>query len=269
MVGLPLISIGCATGGTEVNARPVSGHDIRQVELVVFAASSLTDAFERVVEAFERENPGVQVLTNYGGSSQLAVQLVEGAQADVFASANERQMDVAIQGERIAGDPVQFARNRLTVIVPHDNPGQIVTLRDLANPGVLLVLAVPGVPIRTYADDLVDQLALDEGYGPRFRDGFYQNLVSEEKNVRTVVARVALGEADAGVVYSSDVTPQVAARVLEIPIPVSHGQTAVYPVGIVAGAPQPVLAQRFVDFLLSPKGQEILAASGFLTASGL
>lgn len=232
-------------------------------DLVIFAAASLTDALDAVGEAFTAANPGVQLRTNYAGSSQLAVQLLEGATADIFASANAAQMAVVQENGRITTDPVAFASNRLTIITPADNPAQIESLADLAEPGVLLLLAGPGVPVREYTDEIVARLADDAAYGVAFRDGFYANLVSEEDNVRQVAAKVALGEADAGIVYTSDVTPEIAAQVQQIAIPDAQNVVAAYPIAILADAPQPELAQRFIDFLLSDAGRAILERHGF------
>ena len=129
--------------------------------LTVFAASSLTDAFEDLATGFEAANPGVDVLFNFAGSSDLAAQLAEGAPADVFASANNRQMQAAKDAGRIAGAPVTFVKNRLVLVVPSDNPANITGLRDLADDGVLLVVAAPDVPVRDYTNTMLDRLAAD------------------------------------------------------------------------------------------------------------
>ncbi|HLU08163.1 MAG TPA: molybdate ABC transporter substrate-binding protein, partial [Oceanobacillus sp.] len=165
----------------------------RDQTLLVFAAASLTDAFEEIATAFEAENPGVDVLFNFAGSSALATQLVEGAPADVFASANTRQMRVAIEAGRIAEQPLVFARNWLVLITPADNPANIESLRDLANPGVKLVVAAPEVPVRVYTDVMLARLASVPTYGSAYRTAVLANIVSEEDNVRQVFLKVALG----------------------------------------------------------------------------
>ena len=233
--------------------------------LTVFAAASLTDAFEQIAQSFEAAHPGVDVVFNFGGSSTLATQLVEGAPADIFASANNTQMTVARDGERIGGPARTFARNRLVLIVPADNPANIQSLRDLANPGVQLVLAAPGVPVRDYTDSMLTRMATDPGYGETYSSAVLANLVSEEDNVRQVAAKVALGEADAGIVYISDVTPDIRDQVLTLPIPDSFNTLATYPIALTNDAANPDLAQAFVDAVLSADGQSVLEDWGFIS----
>jgi molybdate transport system substrate-binding protein len=236
-----------------------------QQTLTVFAASSLTDAFNEIAAAFEAEHPGVDVIFNFGGSSALATQLVEGAPGDVFASANNSQMNVAREGDRIGSTPRTFAKNHLVLIVPADNPANITTLRDLANPGILLLLAAPSVPVRDYTDTMLERLAADPNYGEAYRTAVMANLVSEEDNVRQVSAKVALGEADAGIVYLSDVTPDIADQLITIPIPDELNTIATYPIAITNDAADSELAQAFVDYVLSDAGQEILAGWNFVS----
>ena len=234
-----------------------------QEQLVVFAAASLTDAFEDIGSAFEAQNPGVDILFNFGGSSTLATQLVQGAPADIFASANHAQMTAAIEGGRITGEPFFFARNRLVLIVPADNPADIHTLRDLAGEGVKLVVAAPEVPVRVYTDTMLERMAADPSYGEAYRAAVLNRIVSEEPNVRQVVAKVALGEADAGIVYRSDVTPDLAADMIALPVPDAFNVAAAYPIAIVSDTAQPELARQFVNFVLSDAGQRILVEWGF------
>ena len=230
----------------------------RTPEITVFAASSLTDAFNELAQAFQAQNEGVQVVLNLAGSSQLATQLNEGIVADVFASANAAQMQAVINSGRIrAGTEVLFVSNRLTILVPADNPAGIHSLEDLAKQGVQLVLAVEGVPVREYTDQIVGAMPAD------FQTRFYANLVSEEDNVRQVSAKVALGEADAGIVYTSDVTPDIGEQVRQIVIPDAQNVVAAYPIAPLADAPHPDAAQSFIDFILSAEGQAILARWGF------
>lgn len=232
--------------------------------LVVFAAASLNDAFNEVGAAFEATHPGLEMAFNFAGSSILAAQLAQGARADVFASANDTQMQAAQEAGRIAGPVYRFACNRLVVAVPADNTVGVESLRDLGRPGVLLVLAAPDVPIRAYTDRMLEQLAADPAYGEAYRQAVLNNVVSEEPNVRQVMAKVALGEADASIVYQTDITPELVDRVRALPIPEAINPRAVYPIAVVADAPNPALAQAFIDFVRSAAGQDILARWGFV-----
>ena len=178
--------------------------------------------------------------------------------ADLFASANPIQMQNVIDDGRIAaGTEVLFVTNRLTIIIPNDNPAGIGSLEDLAQPDVQLVLAVEGVPVRQYTDEIIAAMPAD------FQERFYENLVSEEDNVRRVAAKVALGEADAGIVYSSDVTPDIARKVQQIAIPDAQNVVATYPIAPLNDAVHAETAQRFIDFVLSNEGQSILSSWGF------
>jgi molybdate transport system substrate-binding protein len=234
--------------------------------LTVFAAASLTDAFEEMGTAFEASNTGVEVLYNFASSSDLATQIVEGAPADVFASANNTQMTVARDAERIAGTPRTFARNRLVLIVPADNPANITSLRDLANPGVQLLVAAPDVPVRTYTDTMLERLAADAAYGEAYREAFIANIVSEEQNVRQVSAKIALSEGDAGIVYISDVTPEIGENIITIPIPDELNTIATYPIAATTESANPELAQAFIEFVLSDAGQDIMTRWNFGSA---
>lgn len=233
--------------------------------LTIFAAASLTDAFTEIGVAFQAEHPDTQIIFNFGGSSSLATQLVEGgAPADIFASANTKQMQIVIDGGRIAGEPLPFVRNRLVLIVPADNPANIESLRDLANETLKLVVAAPEVPVRDYTDAMLDKLAADPEYGEDYRAAVINNIVSEEENVRQVAAKVALGEADAGIVYRSDVTPDITDLVLMLPIPDELNTLAEYPIAITHDSANPELAQAFIDYIVSESGQTILTKWNFL-----
>ncbi|MBV9170185.1 MAG: molybdate ABC transporter substrate-binding protein, partial [Chloroflexi bacterium] len=168
-------------------------------EIVVFAASSLTDVFQDMATAFQQANPNAKLTFNFGASSQLATQLAQGAKADVFASADQTQMDNAKKADAIAGQDQVFARNRLVLITPKDNPAHINAVNDLANSGVKFVTAQPSVPIGQYAAQMLDKASSDPSFGSGFKDRVTANTVSQEDNVRQVVSKVQLGEADAAV----------------------------------------------------------------------
>ena len=195
---------------------------------------------------------------NFGSSSTVATQLIEGASADVFASADQAQLQRVADAGLIAFPPEPFASNRLTVILPADNPGEIASAQDLSKLGISLVLAAPGVPVREYTDQALANLGAAE-----WQAAVYRNLVSEEENVRIVVTKVALGEADAGIVYTSDVTPEVASQLIQLAIPNEDNVVAVYPIAVMDAAPNADLAEEFVAFVLSARGQAILQKWGF------
>ncbi len=232
-------------------------------QLIVFAASSLTDAFDEIGKAFTAQHPGVEVTFSYGGSSTLAAQINEGSPADVFASANDKQMGVVQTAGRIAGETTLFVTNRLVVITPSSNPAGVHTLADLARPGVKLLLAAPGVPVRDFAEAMFDKAVQDASFGSDFKQRVLANLVSEEQNVRQVTAKIALGEADAGVVYVTDVTSSVAGQLALVDVPPELNVIAQYPIAVVSETKQPELARAFVDFVLGAEGQGILAKWGF------
>lgn len=228
----------------------------RDRELVVSAAASLADAFPEIGRAFEAANPGVAVAFNFGPSDGLAGQIVEGAPVDVFVSASPAWMDAVAEGPGVIGR-ADVARNRLTVIVPAENPGQIERIEDLARDGVRLVLAAEGVPAGDYAREILAKAGIAEAA--------LANLVSNEDDVRGVVAKVLAGDADAGIVYATDATPDAAAGIRAIPIPDDLNVVATYTIAVVGGSEQVDLAKRFVDFVLD-EGRETLADHGFLPA---
>jgi molybdate transport system substrate-binding protein len=232
--------------------------------LSVYAAASLTDAFNEIADSLRKRDPGWHIDFNFAGSQVLVLQIMQGGAADVFASADEMWMRVAQDSGFIADTPRTFAHNRLVVIVPTSNPGRIGKLQDLARPGVKLVLAGDAVPAGRYARQAIFRLARVPGFAPDYAQKVLGNVVSNEENVRNVVTRVQLGEADAGVVYVSDVTPSVAGKVRRLPLPDSANVTASYPVALVRQAPNPAAARTFIDFVLSPVAQAILIRNGFL-----
>jgi molybdate transport system substrate-binding protein len=237
-----------------------------QGELTVFTAASLTDAFKEIAAQIERANPGTKLTFNFAGSPTLRTQLAQGARADVFASADEPNMYGAQRDGTISGEPQIFARNLLVVVVPADNPAGINTLQDLAKPKLKLVLTNKDVPVGNYARQALDKMSRDPAFGKDFSTRVLANLVSEETNVKQVASKVQLGEADAGIVYSTDVTPAIGSAVRVIPIPPEFNAVAKYPIAAVKGARNALGARAFIEYVLSPAGQAILARYGFLVA---
>jgi molybdate transport system substrate-binding protein len=231
--------------------------------VTVFAAASLTEAFTDLGKLYEQHHAGQKVAFNFAGSQVLATQIEQGAKADVFASADQRWISYAEERRLLSGPAAVFARNRLVVVIPKSNPGSIDRLQDLARPGLKLVLAGRQVPVGAYSREMLARLRGASGFPASFDQLVLSNLVSEEENVRAVAAKVQLREADAGIVYQTDVTanlrPQV--RVIEIPDP--YNVIAEYPLAPVAGG-SASLAADFIALVLSPEGQAILAARGFI-----
>lgn len=252
---LPLAASGCSSdepgSGTSAVDRGGDGDD----ELLVFAASSLAEAFEETGRRFEEANPTATVRFVLGPSDALATQINNGAPADVFASASETWMRAVHDRAPGVADEGTLAHNRLVIITPPDDPADVASLEDLGKPGVKLVLAAEHVPAGTYAREALVAAGVAEGAGA--------NVVSNEEDVKAVVQRVALGEADAGVVYRTDLTPEVRSRVRVIEVPPAAQVSAVLQVAVIADAAQPEAARRFVAFLLGP-GRAVLRSFGFL-----
>ena len=234
--------------------------------ITVFAAASLTDAFTEAKDAFIAENPNVSIEFNFAGSSALTTQLQEGAPADVFASAAQKNMDTALENGSVVDAGQVFAKNRLAVIVPKDNPANIQSPCDLMTSGVKLVVAEEGVPVGDYARQAFANLDVDAACGAGYSNAVLGNIVSNEANVKAVVTKVQLGEADAGIAYVTDVTPDVAGDITIVPIEDAYNVIATYPIAVTTNAGSADVAQAFIDFLLSAEGQQILASYGFLPA---
>ena len=229
--------------------------------LTVFAAASLTGSFGEIGKAIEAANPGVTVMFNFAGTQALATQLTQGAKADVFASANHTYMDNMVTANLVASGYKDFVTNVLEVILPANNPANLQTLQDLAKPGLKLVLEDKSVPAGAYSLTILDNLSKDAIYGLDFKTKVLSNVVSNETDVKQVVAKVQLGEADAGIVY---ITDAIAAPTLKsIVIPANFNVIAKYPIAALTNAPQPELAAAFVTYVLSPDGQATMKKWGF------
>jgi len=252
---LLLISFGC-TGDTR--------DDSVQARIVVFAAASLTDAMDDLISNFEADHPGVHIVLNLASSHQLAQQLVHGAPADVFASANQQQMDVVQNDGRInIEDQTIFAQNRLVVIYSRDSKLSITELDDIAKPDLKIIIAAPDVTVGRYSLEFLDRAAQDAILGPSYREAVLENIVSFEVNVKFVLTKVALGEADAGIVYVTDVYGERGTNVGVIGIPDHLNPIAEYPIAILNDSTQNQLAQSFIKFVTSQEGRDILSADGF------
>jgi molybdate transport system substrate-binding protein len=273
-----LISItltGCATSGaglvSTINSGQANSQNVPAIIpatspakhiLTVFAAASLTGAFQEIGKNYETSNPGVKVNFNFAGSQILRTQIEQGALADVFASADHMNMDLLVTENLVAGNTYKdFVSNQLVVILPPGNPANVQALGDLARPNLKLVLADSSVPAGNYARQVLSNISKDPMYGVDFISKVLKNVVSNETDVKQVVTKVELGEADAGIAYTSDAiaTPSLAT----ISIPDKFNVIASYPIAILTSAPEPNLAAAFVAYVISPAGQTILGKWGF------
>jgi molybdate transport system substrate-binding protein len=232
-------------------------------QLNVFAAASLLDAFDAIGKDFEKAHPGVKVRMQYAGSQQLVAQIEQGADADILASADDRWMGYAVDHKLISGTPVVFAHNVLVVIVPKMNPGRVDKLQDLARRGVKVVIGAEPVPVGAYAREMLHRMSADPAMGKDYGASVLRNVVSQEENVKSIVNKVQLGEADAGIVYRSDITPAVGRHVKMFEIPRAASVTASYPIALTRTRKME-LAQSFIDYVRSPAGQASLAQQHFL-----
>ncbi|HVV50457.1 MAG TPA: molybdate ABC transporter substrate-binding protein [Polyangia bacterium] len=230
-------------------------------EVVVFEAASLRDAFAALAARFEREHPGARVVTNAAGSQELRAQIEQGAAADVFASADERQMN-ALVAAGLAGTPALFACNEPVIVVRRELAGGIETFADLPR-AARIVVGASEVPIGAYTAEIWRRAAAAPAYGPAFVARVEAKIVSRETNVRQVLAKIVLGEADAGVVYRSDARA-AQGKVAVVEIPPALEVTASYPIAVLAGAPHAALARAFVDLVRAPAGVAALREAGFV-----
>ncbi len=237
--------------------------------VTVFAAASLTDVFQEAAGSFSRSGHTGNVEFNFAGSQQLAGQLREGARADIFASADEMQMQAAVEAGQIEEMSVKtFACNRLIIGYGRGVSGDsaapgLESLLKLAQPGHKIVVGAEAVPIGQYTRQFLASAEQDDRLGPSFRAGFEDNIVSEEQNVRGILSKLQLGEADAGVVYASDLAGETELQRMEIPAHLNI--SAVYPIALTRDSRQPEQAETFVTFLFSDEGTAALESHGFST----
>ena len=257
---LALAALVAACGGSSSTAAA------QPVTLTVFAAASLKSSFTEIGNDFHAAHSNVTLTFSYGGSDTLATQITQGAPVDVFASANTTQMNVVFKAGQISStSPKVFAHNRLVVVLPKSNPGNIQTLQDLAKHGLKVVLAASTVPAGQYALQFFAKASADPSFSPSYKTQVLANVVSYETDVTSVLTKVTQGEADAGIVYTTD-AQTVASSVTTITIPDALNVIATYPIAPIKGSPHADAAQQFVDYVLSSSGQAVLAKYGFLPA---
>jgi len=249
------------SSGTGTSATPAP------VTLNVFAAASLQAAFTKIGTQFHAAHSNVTTTFNFAGSDALATQINQGAPADVFASANAAQMDVVVKAGSVEGTQAKtFAHNRLVVVLPKDNPGQITTLQDLATSGKRVVLAAKTVPVGGYALTFLTNASADPSFGSSYQADVLKNVVSYEADVKSVLAKVSLGEADAGIVYTTDAAA-AADKTSTLDIPDALNVIATYPIAPVKASKNASVAQQFVAYVAGTDGQAVLASYGFVAGS--
>jgi molybdate transport system substrate-binding protein len=259
LAALTVVSAACTAGaGSSVVPSPTP----EPLELTIFAAASLKGALDAAKVEYEAANPGTTLTISTDSSAALAIQIEQGAPADVFLSADAKHPQALADKGLTEGAPVDVAGNKLVVIVPTDNPAGITTPADLARSGVKVVAAGDAVPITGYANELVANLAEEPGYPGDLVAAYDANIVSKEDNVKAVVAKIELGEGDAAIVYVTDA--KISTRVASVGVPDSANVRATYAGAVVKSSPNPDAASAFLTWLAGSAGQAILSGFGFL-----
>jgi molybdate transport system substrate-binding protein len=252
-----LLLAAAACGGDDDSGRAAatepSGEQAVSGSVTVFAAASLTDAFGALASAFEDANPDASVELNVGASSSLREQILAGAPADVFASANTSNMDQVVEAGAVEGEPAVFARNELQIVVPAGNPGDVDGLDDFADPDLLVGLCAEEVPCGQFGREVLAKANVTPAQD------------TDEPDVRSLLTKVEAADLDVGLVYATDVR-SAGDAVEGIEIPDEHNVVADYPVAALSAAAEPAVAAAFVAFVLSAAGQGILASHGFVPA---
>jgi molybdate transport system substrate-binding protein len=270
---LLLVLAACSSGGaassapaaTATAASPTPAPSAAPVELTIYAAASLKGALEKAKASYETANPGTSLTLSTDSSSALETQIEQGAPADVFLSADTANPKKLVDKGLAEGAAVPFAGNKLTIIVPTSNPAGITSPADLAKAGVKVIAAGDEVPITRYATQLVDNLAREAGYPATFAAAYAANVASKEDNVKAVVAKIELGEGDAGIVYVTDA--KASTKVTTLDVPEAANVPATYDGVVVKASSNAAAAGAFLDWFAGPDGQAILGGLGFLPPS--
>jgi molybdate transport system substrate-binding protein len=243
---------------TEASSAP----SVEPAALTIFGAASLKGALDDAKAAYETANPGSTITVSTDSSSALETQIEQGAPADVFLSADTTNPKKLVDGGFASGNPIDFAGNKLTIIVPKGNPAGIRSPADLAKPGLKVIAAGDEVPISKYATQLVTNLAGVAGYPADFATKYAANVATKEDNVKAVVSKIELGEGDAGIVYVTDAAASDKADTVDVPD--EANVPATYAGVVVKSSRNQEAAQAFLEWFASPAGQAILAKFGFL-----
>lgn len=262
-----LLFAACGGSTTTTGGSSTATSTPKAVTLNVFAAASLTESFTELGTNFHNAHSNVTVKFNFAGSQALEQQISNGASTDVFASADQTNMQKA-SSAGLVGNAQTFVKNKLVVILPTNNPGKINSLKDLANKGIKIDIEGPTVPAGKYSLQVLDKMGQSADYGKSYESAVKANFVSQEDNVKAVVTKVQLGEADAGFVYLTDVTSKVSSKVRELTIPDNFNVVVQYPIAVTKKAPDASDAQAFVQYVLSADGQAVLQKYHFLPVNG-
>jgi molybdate transport system substrate-binding protein len=272
VAGLLAMLAACSSAATQTPSAPASipaspgssssAGSATPATLTIYAAASLKGALDEAKAAWEPANPGSKVTISTDSSATLETQIEQGAPADLFLSADTTNPKKLVDKGLAAGAAVNFAGNRLAVIVPTANPAGVRTPADLATSGVKVIAAGDAVPITKYATQFVANLAKEPGYPSDFVAAYVANIASKEDNVKAVVAKIELGEGDAAIVYVTDA--KASTKVVTIDVAATANVPTTYAGVVVKASPNAAAAQAFLDWLAGPDGQAILAGFGFL-----
>jgi molybdate transport system substrate-binding protein len=267
-LGLSLLALAIGCQPVVANLPSSSTQILSAVPVQVYAAASLTDAFKAIGKDFEAKNHNSLVAFKFAGSQDLVAEINKGSAADVFASADQAHMNMAVESRRAIESDVQtFVRNRLIIVQPLDAKKKLKSPTELAQPGLKLVAANSDVPVGRYTIEFLNKASQDPAYGASFKTKVVENIVSYETNVRLVLDKVAKGTADAGFVYVSDAL--VAQKdVTTVKIPNNLNPVATYPIVTLATADRKPAAKAFVDYVLADPAQQKLKEFGFIPAAG-
>lgn len=261
LLGIVVLVLGACSGigASTAVSTPVS---TAAVEVTVYAAASLKGALDAAKPVYESSHPGTTLTISTDASSALETKIEQGAPADVFLSADTTNPMKLVDANLTVGPVVEFAGNKLTVIVPSANPAGIATPADLAKAGVKVIAAGDAVPITKYANQVVVNLAKEPGYPADYEAAYQRNVVSKEDNVKAVVAKLELGEGDGAIVYVTDA--KASTKVTTVEIPLATNVLATYAGVVVKSSPNPTDAHAFLTWFAGPDGQAILGGLGFL-----
>ena len=272
-----VIVAACSTAGASPSVAPSAASSApsavastspspEAVNLTIFGAASLSNVLKKVQQAYAASHAGTTLTISTDSSAALETQIEEGAPADVFLAADTTNPQKLVDANLSAGAAVVFAANKLTIVVPSDNPGRVASPKDLAKPGLKVIAAGDAVPISRYAQQLIDGLAKQPDYPTGFASAYAANVVSKEDNVKAIISKLEIGQGDAGIVYVTDAAASTKVKTIDVPdaanVPASYA-------GVVVGASTHQEAARtFLGWLTRADGQAVLQQFGFLPPSG-